>query len=143
MSDAEIGYGLTFSMKASVAATDLTELTGVFSVTPPAVTVDAIDVTHYKSPGRKREYMPGLGDNGTVTAEMNYIPGSATDLLILGLISSGDIVPAEVEYENGTKVEFTCFVVEYTTDIPLGEKLAASLGLQVTGEVTVTPGAGV
>ncbi len=140
MSDADLGYGLTFRIKASAEATDYTALAEVYSVTPPESTIDTVEVTHMQSPNRKREYIPALSDNGTASAEMNYVPGSATDLLIEGLISAGDVVGAEITYANGTVVAFDCMVSSYSKDVPVDDRMTATVEFQVTGDVTLTPG---
>ncbi|RMC37496.1 phage tail tube protein [Paracoccus alkanivorans] len=139
MSEADLGYGLTLEIKATADAAGFTELAEVYSFTPPEVSIDQVDVTHFKSPNRRREFIPALSDNGTASAEMNYVPGSATDLLIEGLIGSGDVVDAQATYANGTVVTFTCSVSGYSKGIPVDDRMTATLELKVTGEITVTP----
>lgn len=143
MSDAMIGYDTLFEIKATPEATDYTELAEVYSITPPEASTDQVRVTHFKSPGGSHEYIPGLTDNGTATCEMNYVPGSASDLLIETLRSSRAVVGARITYPNATTVTFDCSVSSYSKGIPVDDRLTASVGLQVTGEVVVTAGAGV
>lgn len=143
MSDAMIGYDTEFRIKATAAASAFSTLAEVYSVTPPESTVDQVQVTHMKSPARRREYIPALSDNGTAACEMNFVPGSASDLLIEALITSGDVVEAEIEYPNGTVVAFDCSVSGYSKAVPVDDRLTATVQFQVTGAVTVTPGGGV
>lgn len=140
MSNAMIGYDTEFRIGATASASTLTALAEVYSVTPPESSIDQIEVTHFKSPGRKREYIPALSDNGTASCEMNFEPGSATDLLIEGLITPGAVVDAEIEYPNGTVVAFSCSVSGYSKGVPVDDRLTATVEFQVTGDVTITPG---
>lgn len=140
MSNAMIGYDTEFRIKATPTASDFTDLEEVYSVTPPESSIDQVEVTHFKSQGRKREYIPALSDNGTASCEMNFIPGSDTDLLIEGLVSAGHVVEAEIEYPNGTVVAFSCSVSGYSKGVPVDDRLTATVEFQVTGDVTITPG---
>ncbi len=143
MSNAMIGYDTEFRIKVTPEASTFTALAEVYSVTPPESSIDQVEVTHFKSPGRRREYIPTLSDNGTASCEMNYIPGSATDLLIEALITAGSVVPAEIEFPNGTVVAFSCSVSGYSKTNPVDDRLTATVEFQVTGDVTITAGAGV
>ncbi|WP_182912854.1 phage tail tube protein [Paracoccus onubensis] len=140
MSDAMIGYDTEFRIKPTPAAAEFTPLAEVYSVTPPEASIDQVEVTSFKSPGRKREYIPALGDNGTASCEMNFVPGSATDLLIEALITSGSVVGAEIEYPNATVVAFNCSVSGYSKGVPVDDRMTATVEFQVTGAVTITPG---
>lgn len=140
MSNAMIGYDTEFRIKATPSASDFTDLAEVYSVTPPESSIDQVEVTHMKSPNRRREYIPTLSDNGTVSCEMNFVPGSATDILIESLITAGHVVGAQIEYPNGTVVAFDCSVSGYTKGVPVDDRLTATVEFQVTGDVTITPG---
>jgi len=51
--------------------------------------VDNVDVSHMKSPGKRKEYRSGMIESGTATLGMNYVPGSPSDLLIRDAHASG------------------------------------------------------
>jgi hypothetical protein len=69
----------------------LTELVEVKSFTLPNGETEELDATHLKSPNRRREFIAGMIDDGDLTVVMNYVPGSATDLLIMQAFTEGDI----------------------------------------------------
>jgi predicted secreted protein len=48
-----------------------------------------VEVTHMKSPGKRKEYKSGMVESGTATLTMNYVPGSASDVLIREAHASG------------------------------------------------------
>lgn len=85
---ASIGYGSFFHISEDNGATWI-ELAEVFDITPPNDTVDEIDATHMQSPNRTREFIPGLIDPGEASFEMNFVPGSASDLKVAALKVAG------------------------------------------------------
>jgi hypothetical protein len=141
MSDARIGYGLTLEVGTTPSQTPVYfELAEVTSFQPPQSTIDDIEVTHMKSPQRRREYIPGLTDSGQASATMNYVPASATDVFLEGWRASGETRKVRGTYEDGSRVEFTAYVSTYSPDnIPVDGKMSATLNMKVTGAVTVTP----
>lgn len=138
MSDAMIGYDTLIEVRPLGSAGAWVPLAECYDFTPPADTISEVEVTHYKSPGRRREYIPGLTESGTASLEMNYVPGSATDILIEAARQNGTIWEIKATYPNGVSVEFVGFVQEYTKAIPLDDRLTATVGLKVTGDVTIS-----
>ncbi|RYE64060.1 MAG: phage tail protein, partial [Oxalobacteraceae bacterium] len=90
MTEARIGYGTRYEIwNATLPVPAFVFVAEVTSVTPGAASADRIDATHMMSPGRRREYIAGLIDNGEASFEINWVPGSATDELLRSLMSSG------------------------------------------------------
>jgi len=138
---AEIGYGLVFEVEDSPGAGTYTALAQVFSATPPSATVDQIDVTHYTSASRTREFVAGLSDPGSASAEMNYTAGSTTDVFILAWRASGLNRSVRITYPDGAEVTFSGTVEGYTPSIPLDDKKTAVLTIKVSGIPTANPAA--
>lgn len=134
---ADIGYDTSFAIKVGAAFVVLAE---VYEVTPPEVSVDQVEVTHFKSPGRSREYIAALSDNGTASASMNYVPNSATDQLIETLLTSGDTAEMQITYPNGVTVTFDAFVASYSKAIPVADRMTADVSFKVTGDVVMAAG---
>lgn len=87
MTDAKTGWGGEFHLHNGTA---LTELVEVVSFTLPNGQTEQIDATHLKSPNRKREFISGMIDDGEMTVVVNYVPGSATDILIRAAKAAAD-----------------------------------------------------
>lgn len=142
MSDATIGWSSTIKLHNG---TILTELAEVFNITLPEDQADEVDVTHYKSPNRRKEFIAGLIDGGEMTVEMNYIAGSATDLLLSAAKAAGDVRVWEVTIpnaSNGWKFAGSGFVKTYTPAIPVDDKLTATATIRVSGAVTESAASG-
>jgi hypothetical protein len=62
--DPTTGVGETFE--------NITEVT---AGQPPQDTADEIEVTHFESPNRRKEFIQGMIDSGEATITVNYQPG--------------------------------------------------------------------
>ena len=143
MSNARIGYNLTLEVgNAPGGSPTYTELAEVTGFTPPAGAVDEVEVTHLKSASRRRQFIAGLIDSGTVTATFNHVPASATDTFINTWRAGAELRQVRGTYPDGATVIFTAFVTDYSIDnIVVDGKMASSLSIKVTGAVTVTAAA--
>jgi predicted secreted protein len=142
--EAQIGLGTEFWMDNNAGTPVLTKLGEIISVTPPNSQTEEVDATHMGSPDRRREYISGLIDDGEGTFEMNYVPGSVTDELIRGAQSSGLAKGYKIVLPDGAgtwEIEGTCIVKGYERNIPIGDRMTATLTVRFTGESTEAAGA--
>lgn len=133
MSDAMIGYDTLYEVYSDDAFVAVAE---VYNVTPGEATADRIDVTHYKSPGRRREYISGLIDSGEATFEMNFVPGSDSDELIRDLMASGAVVQHRITFPNGARVTYDASVIGYARSAPVDDRMTATVTVAVSGDET-------
>lgn len=127
MTDAAIGYGTKYFING-------TKIAEVFDVTPGAATSDRVDATHMESPGRRREYVAGLIDSGEASFGMNFVPGSASDALIRGHMTSGDVLPHKIEFPNGVTVTYDASVTGYERAVPVDDRMTATVTVAVSGD---------
>lgn len=133
-----IGYGTRFYMGATVAAVSLTKLANVTSVSLPNEQVAEVEVTHYESPGRTREFIPGLNDAGEITVEMNFLPGSATDTMLVAAKADGGIRTMRMvtpEDDDQQMYTFPGFVKGYERGVPIDDRMTATVTIRVAGAV--------
>ncbi len=136
-SEAMIGYGTTIEVENDASPAVFTKLGEVTSVTPPSSTVDDIDVTHLESPGRTREYIPGLKDFSEIPIELNWVVGGTTDDFILDWEASGERRNVRITYPNNATDTFLAYARGYSgSAVTVDGKLAATLTLKVAGEHT-------
>lgn len=137
MTSASIGYGTKYSIwDASLTTPAFVEIAEVIGVTPGEATADRIDATHMQSPGRRREYIAGLIDNGEASFEINWVPGSATDELLRGLMASGAVVQHQIEFPNGVTVTYDAAIIGYAKEIPVDDRMTATITVAVSGAET-------
>lgn len=141
MTAARIGLGTAFWLGNATAV--LTELGEILSVTPPSSTVDEVDATHMKSPNRRKEYIAGLVDDGEGSFEMNYVPGSASDILIREAVNAGASRAYKIVIPNGAagwEITGTCIVRAYERNVPIDDRMTATLSVRFTGAPTEAAG---
>lgn len=136
-----IGYGTTVEVETAAGSGSFTALALVFSASPPSAEIDTVDTTHFGSADRRREFIPGLTDSGTVSIEMNYVPNSATDQFVEAWRLSFTTRAIRVTFPNGARSSFSGFVLTYQSSVPLDDKMTASLEIKVSGAVTMAAGA--
>lgn len=138
--EASIGYGSLFDISRDSEATWI-PVGEVYDITPPNDTVDEIDATHMQSPNRTREFIPGLIDPGEASFEQNFIPGSASDVLIRELKGAGERVRCRITFPNGVTWKFSGWVSGYEPAVPTDDKMTATVTWRVTGPTVSTPAA--
>jgi hypothetical protein len=133
MTDARIGYGTKYDIFSGGGWVPVAE---VITVTPGEATADRVDATHMQSPGRRREYISGLIDNGEASFEINWIPGSVTDELLRGLLSSGEVTEHRITFPTGDTVVFDASLTGFSKAIPIDDRMTATITVAVSGEET-------
>lgn len=141
-SGALLGYGTVFQVDTANSPLQFKYIGEVFNITPPSSTIDQVDVTHMLSPLRTREFIDGLIDAGECSFEMNYIPGSESDLLLLAIIATpigtSRRRTCRIVYPNGAYDTFSANLQSYEPSIPTDDKMTATVTWRVTGVVTRT-----
>jgi hypothetical protein len=137
MANVVIGYGAEWWFDNSSAV--LTRVAEVTSVGLPNPQQSDVEATHFASPNRTREYIPGLIDNGEITFEINFDAGSASDLMISEAMTSGEVRDqmVSVPTSSGTNQEFTFpgIVKGYEKSVPIDDRQTATVTLRVAGAV--------
>ena len=142
MSDARIGWGGEFQLSTSSSVAGLVELQEVVSFGLPDDQADEVEVTHLKSPQRRKEYILGLVESGEIEVTLNYIPGSATDILIRDAKEAADLRAIRFIIPDNTgsavwQITTSGLVKGYARGpVAAGDKIEATLRIRVTGAVT-------
>jgi hypothetical protein len=135
-SEATIAYLTTLEVRDGPQTTDAyVDLGEVTGLTPPSDVIDEIEVTHMTSPGRRKEFIPGLSDPGSMSVTVNLIPGSDEDEFILEWKASGEIRDTRITYPNGRTQTISTFVREYVpNELTVNAAMTATLTLRCTGD---------
>lgn len=135
---AGIGWGGEFWLTNNAATPVLTELVQVKSFTLPQDEVEQVETSHLKSPGRRREYAPGMIEGGEFEVVLNFRAGSDTDTLCQDALNDGlnrdfkAVIP-----ERGIPVwdvEGECVVVGYDRgEVNIDDAMESTLTCKITG----------
>ena len=134
----KIGMGSAFWLHNGTALELLGEITGI---SIPASETAEVEATHMASPNTRREFIAGLIDDGEGTFEMNLVPGSTTDATIRAAQAAGATRTYEIiiPKPSGTwKIAGSCIVRKYERNVPIDDKMTATLTVRFTGAVTET-----
>lgn len=142
MTAARIGLGTEFWLDDADGYP--VKLGEIISVTPPNSQTEDVEATHMESPNRRREWIAGLIDDGEGTFEMNYVPGSATDILIRAAQTDGIarsyliVIP---DGATGWEITGDCIVKGYERNVPIDDRMTATLTVRFTGAPSEAAGA--
>jgi len=125
--EAILGYDTTIEVETAADSGIYFELAEVTAFTPPQRTIEQVDATHMKSPGRTREFIPGFGEYGSMTVDMNYLPGSDTDDFIVAWEAAAENRSVRITWPNG---------VIHT--LPGNVEGYAPSGIDTTGKMGIT-----
>jgi hypothetical protein len=141
MTEARIGWGGELHVSTDNTEANLVELAEVRDVGFPQDEADEHEVTHLKSPNRRKEFIQGLIDGGEFAATLNYVPGSATDLLLTAAKDAGTTrkIKIVIPDESGTgaadwNIVTSAFVKRYAPDtMEPNAPITATASFRVTG----------
>ena len=138
MPDFSIGIGTVISIGRG-ATPIWTPLVGVKDVTLPEAAADKIDITNMGSPRYTKQYIRGLRDNGDVSFEVIWDPGSATDILLSSLDESdGEIVQIRFAIAGvSTPFIYRGFLSTYKRTAPVGDVMMSEVTFSISERVTV------
>jgi predicted secreted protein len=138
MSTANHGHGGILSFAA-------TAIGNVLSISGPSITVDSLDISTMGSTGKEREFIPGMIDNGEITAELNYDGSSGGDANVLNAQVTATAAQALVIQfgdhttpTSASKFESSAFITALGAEIPFDGKVTQSVTFKLTGQKTYT-----
>lgn len=148
-SEARIGWGGKVYLSTDNTEGNLTLLGEVKTTGFPQDETDEIEVTHLNSPDRYKEFIQGLIDAGEFNLTLNYVPGSATDILLTAAKGTGTVRKARIVVpdDSGTgaadwNFTFPAFVKKYAPDeMQPNEAITATVTIRIAGVVEQGAGA--
>jgi Lambda phage tail tube protein, TTP len=140
MSLATTGYGTKLQVGSAASPPVFTDIAEVYETVIPQSSSDLIEVTHYQSPNRRKEFIAGLSDTAEFTATMNFIPGDATQSPDTGLIAaqiSGEVKPYRIIMNNDaqTSVTFDAVVRSTAPTLPVNDRSTLAVTFKPSGDM--------
>jgi predicted secreted protein len=140
-SEAILGYGIIYAISTTAAGSTYTTIGEVSDIELPSDEVEEVDVTHYGSPARTREFIAGLINTGEASFTVNWIPGETTDIFLRGMRISGAVHNHKITFPNGSSVVYPGFIKGYSPSAPIDDKLSAQYTVKKAGAETWTEAA--
>jgi hypothetical protein len=132
----DLGYGLRMRLGRGATPT-WTELVGIGDFEFPTGDADEVETTSHSSPGRTKEFIGGLRDNGTLAVPLDYIPESDQDMLLRFLAQTAEVIQIEITPAGATVPEvYAGFVRTYARTAPVSGKATATLNLRINGLIS-------
>ncbi len=119
--------------KFKIGISDIAEIN---SISGPTMSRETIDVTVLSDTDGYRKFIPGLRDPGTISLDMNFTEAGWKEMK--DLFESDEESAFSIELPpgaNSTTISFSGFVTECPIEIPIGDKITASVTIQISGEV--------
>jgi hypothetical protein len=136
MSEGTSAQGTYISKGNGLSPETFTEIAEVVSIAGPNETSETLDFTHLRSTGGYREKKQSFKDAGEVALTLNFIPDNATQNHITGLRAEyqvGGVKNYKITYPDTSYVIFAAYVSAIGQTANVGEKLALTVTLTVTG----------
>lgn len=132
---AQIGFGSTFELETAPGAGTFALIAEITDLTPPNEKADVLDATNFDSPDGYKEFIAGMVDPGDLKFEMNFLPGSASETLILAARASRMRYAAKVTFPTGQIWQFSLLVLEYSPAAPVDKKMTCQVSGKVSGSI--------
>ncbi len=149
MTEATIAYKSQFWLEDTVSSPSspvtLVKLAEVKRIQmPQGVNFERAEATHLESPGRRREFVDTFYEDADFEVEMNRIPGSITEGVIMALKGVTGVFAARiVEYDGDVEVathDFDVQTIGYTfSDLEADQIKLATMTYKVASDVVTTP----
>jgi hypothetical protein len=129
------GNGTQFKLAAAAVAQ-------VLSMDGPEISVESIDTTNLSTTGGMTKRPSIIYDPGNISLTLQYNPKDASHAAILALLlptpTSGSM---SIVFTDGTIYAFTGFPSKWkVTNIESQENVEADVEIEISGNITVTPG---
>ena len=134
MSDAIFGKGTLLQVDSGGGYTTVAE---VRSISGPGGEAEEVDVTNHDSPGRTREFVQGLIDQGEISATVNFQPDNATHADLLTKQSTGVTEPWRINWAQMTTphaLTFNGFVKTVSFESPVDDVLQGNISIRVADQ---------
>lgn len=139
MSNATSSQGVYFGTSDGASPETFEELAEVVSIGGPNESADEIDVTHQRSAGGYREFIQSFKDGGEFSMDLNFVGASISQQNIRSDFASGETKRRRIYYPDGSYSTFLAWVKGVGNTSSVGNKVAMTVNVRVSGPVVLTP----
>jgi predicted secreted protein len=131
-------FGTAWQVQFPDATLDYETVANVTNISVLDIEAETIDTSAHDSSGQWRTFVAGMKDAGELSMEINYDPALHAEIfsLVGGAATAMKIILTD---SGAASVEFDGIVTGFSAEAPFDDKLAGTVTVKVTGEVTITP----
>jgi hypothetical protein len=135
--DATSTQGVYIGTSDGGSPANYAELARVTNIGGPNETMDELDVTHLRSTGMYREFIPNFKDGGELPITMQFGAGSASQLALMAEFESTPPPTQErrMFFPDGSTATFNAFVKARNSPVAVGGVLELNVTLRISGPV--------
>ena len=147
---ARIGHGLLFRIRDTrLSPPALVEIGEITNLNGPSIAADAVEATNTRStvsgsppsdPDGWREFIPGLADAGEVSGDLNFVPGSAGQDVILWAVRKKVYGEIEIPGDSPPYVWQLSGLILTAFGLtgPVDDKMSASFTFKISAQPVLT-----
>jgi len=124
-------------LKIDDGAGNYTTIPECMNIKGPALVLDTVDVTNHDSPSGAKEFIGGLLDGGTVTADINFQPSNAVHKQLYGDMFNRVKRNFKLVYPDTSTDTFVALVTKFDPSASEKDRLLTALELRITGWPTL------
>lgn len=118
------------------------EIGDVTNFSGPSAAREAYDSTHHRSPQRRRQFIPGLVDEGEISMDVNYRP-DVHDILVSDFDLREPrhyrmVIPDFDDELLRSTYTFAAFITAYDREFPVDNKATATITFKITGPIELS-----
>lgn len=133
---ARIGYQTKFELETAAGSGVFQQIGEITKLSPPNEKADVLDASNFDSPNGYKEFVLGLTDPGELKFDMNLVPGSASETLLLAAKISRTAYAAKITFPAGQIWQFQLLITDYAPDAPVDKIMTCSVTGKVSGSIT-------
>jgi len=133
-----IGVGMQFKIGNAASPEVFTAVAEVTGITGPGYSRDSVDATHTDSPGLRREFLPGLSDEGEFSFTLNF--GSASYTVLNAEKAKTTPTNYQVLFPTSPTVTWTFagFMTGLEAAAPIDDVMSATATFKITSVPTLS-----
>lgn len=137
--EARIGHGTLLKIEDDTSPQNMVTIAKVTAINGFEITRDWVDSTNMQSLEKWREFIAGLKDAGEFSADLSFVPGSASTTLLLAQFDKDTPSACEIYIPTATpyKWSFQAGLSSFGFDAPVGDMITASVTFKITGKPTL------
>lgn len=134
--NAKIGHGVLLKIEDDNSPQTMVTVAEITAINGFEITRDWIDATHTESVEKWREFIAGLKDAGEFSADLNFIPGSASTTLLLAQFDKDTVSACEIYIPTtpAYKWSVNAGLSGFSFEAPIDDKMATTVTFKISGK---------